>query len=60
MVSGIFTDCDVMLKSFYETGRKVLRVIIPDSDNRFPDNPTCEEIYVLQLKETEDLCRKGE
>ena len=42
LVEGIFEDCPVRLDSFQETGREVLRVIIPDSQNRFPEDPNCD------------------
>ena len=47
-VSGIYSDCNIRLKKVRETGRDVLRVIIPDTQNRFPDNPKCEEKYMHQ------------
>lgn len=55
MVSGIYEDCDVRLQEFDETGRKVLRVIIPDADNIFPEDENCNEIYKLQLLHTDAL-----
>lgn len=55
MVSGIFEDCDVRLDLFEETGRNVLRVIIPDSHGRFPEDPQCAEPYRLQRMKTEEL-----
>ena len=55
MVSGIYEDCDVRLKEFFETDRTVLRVIIPDKENRFPEDAECEEPYKYQLLETDDL-----
>jgi len=50
MVKGLFEDCDVRLDLFRETGRQVLRLIIPDSFNRFPENPLCEAPYKYQTK----------
>ena len=55
MVSGIFEDCDVRLDLFEETGRNVLRVIIPDSHGRFPEDPQFAEPYRLQRMKTEEL-----
>lgn len=52
MVSGIFEDCDITLKKYHETGRDVLRIIIPDRNNRFPGEEGCEEPYSHQ----EDSC----
>lgn len=60
MVDGIFLDCPVRLDRFYENGRPVLRVIIPDSKNRFPEDPACEYPYNYQLVLTDKLERKGE
>lgn len=57
-VSGIYADCDIRLDEFRETGRKVLRVIIPDRHYRFPEDPQCEEPYRLQSMDTEALHRK--
>ena len=59
MVSGIYEDCDIRLDEYEETGRTVLRVIIPDKYNVFPEEENCMEVYRLQLLETEDLHRKG-
>ena len=49
MVHGLYEDCGVRLDLFRETGRKVLRLIIPDSDNRFPEDPLCKEPYKYQI-----------
>ena len=57
IVSGIFLDCPVRLEEYEETGRKVLRVMIPDKYNRFPDDESCMETYRLQLLPTEELTR---
>ena len=54
-VSGIYADCDIRLDEFRETGRDVLRAVIPDRQNRFPEDPQCEEPYRLQSMDTEDL-----
>ena len=37
-VSGIYADCDIRLDAFRETGRTVLRAVIPDRQNRFPED----------------------
>ena len=50
MVSGLFEDCDVRLDLFKETGRDVLRLIIPDGDNNFPESPLCKEPYKSQTQ----------
>ena len=56
MVSGIYEDCDVRLDEYEETGRKVLRVIIPDANNIFPGEEDCTHPYCLQLLKTDELC----
>lgn len=59
MVSGIYEDCDVRLVEFEETGRTVLRVIIPDKYNRFPDELKCERKYARQMFTTDFIYREG-
>lgn len=54
-VAGIFEDCVVRLQTFWETDREVLRVIIPDRNNIFPEDPRCEEPYCHQLLKTSEL-----
>ncbi len=58
-VSGIFEDCDVKLKEFDECDRKVLRIIVPDKYNVFPDEAGCLEPYTLQTLPTDMLWSKG-
>ena len=58
-VAGIYEDCYVRLQEFEETGRKVLRVIIPDGNNIFPESPACAAPYNLQLLKTEELSRRN-
>lgn len=59
MVEGIFLDCPVRLDAFEECGRTVLRVIIPDSRNRFPEDPSCDYPYSFQLVPTDQLRQEG-
>lgn len=59
MVSGIYEDCDVRLTEFEETGRTVLRVIIPDKNNRFPEDAGCDVRYTLQIFTTDFIYREG-
>lgn len=58
-VTGIYEDCCIRLQEFEETGRKVLRVIIPDGNNIFPESPQCGYPYNMQLLETEELSREN-
>ncbi len=55
MVSQIYEDCNIRLDEYEVCGRKVLRVIIPDKNNVFPEDMRCMEPYRLQLLPTEAL-----
>lgn len=59
LVEGIFLDCPVRLDAFEECGRTVLRVIIPDGKNRFPEDPDCAYPYSFQTLTEEQLKQKG-
>ncbi len=59
LVSGIYEDCNVRLDEYEETGRKVLRVIIPDKYNIFPEDEHCMAVYRLQLLKTDSLHRES-
>lgn len=59
LVEGIFLDCPVRLDEFEENGRKLLRVIIPDAQNRFPEDPDCAYPYNFQTLPMEHLEKKG-
>lgn len=59
MVEGIFVDYLIRLDAFEEDGRTVLRAIIPDSRNRFPEDSTCDYPYSYQLVPTDELKRTG-
>ena len=48
LIEGIFEDCPVRLDAFEETGRQVLRVVIPDGKNRFPEDAACAYPYSFQ------------
>lgn len=59
LVEGIFLDCPVRLDEFQECDRTVLRVVIPDGKNRFPEDPDCEYPYSMQTLPMEVLEQKG-
>ncbi len=48
MVDRIFEDCQVRLDEFQECNRTVLRVIIPDGQNRFPEDKHRKYPYSFQ------------
>jgi len=50
MVKGLYLDCNIRLDSVMETGRRVLRLVIPDKHNRFPEDPRCMAPYKYQTK----------
>lgn len=54
-VLGIYEDCSVRLMEFTECGRKVLRIVLPDSHNIYPESPDCEAPYSYQHMETDAL-----
>lgn len=45
LVSRIYEDCDIRLDAFEETGRTVLRAVIPDKHNRFLEDEQCMDAY---------------
>lgn len=59
MISGIYLDCDLRVDSIDEEDDTIsaLRLIIPDSKNRFPEDELCDEIYALQKYKLKDLVR---
>ena len=58
LVRGVFEDCPVRLDAFEETGRQVLRVVIPDGKNRFPEDPHCDYPYSFQKLPLEHLTKE--
>ncbi|MCD8109990.1 MAG: DUF4262 domain-containing protein [Clostridiales bacterium] len=61
IVEGIFTDCPVRLEEAVEMDRTVFRIVIPDGENRWPEDPECEYPYSAQGLRTEELyIKKGE
>lgn len=59
LVSGIYEDCDIRLNEYEEIGRTVLRIIIPDKYNVFPEDERCMSVYRVQLLEIDSLYRQG-
>lgn len=55
LVEGIYLDCPVRIQPFVEDDRTVLRVVIPDKYNHFPEEPECGYPYKLQLLPTDKL-----
>lgn len=59
LVSRIFKDCRLRLDEFKVSEQRVLRVIVPDENNHFPEEDCCNDIYKLQLLDTESLYWEG-
>lgn len=59
-VEGIYEDCRVRLDEVEETGRKVLRVIVPDKNNLFPEDDGVNSWYAVQTWATDDLVVRRE
>ena len=47
---GEVFSCAFRLELHKETGRDILRLIIPDPKFRFPEDPLCEEPYKFQTQ----------
>lgn len=57
LVEGIYEDCPVRLSEFKECERTVLRIIIPDRQNRFPEDEGCTAPHVFQMLDTDYLMK---
>lgn len=56
MVYGIFEDnIGIKLEEFEESGRIVLRAIIPDEDSLWPNDPMCHPAMQIQSWPTDAL-----
>ena len=54
-VQGIFLDCPIRLDKRVEGGEELLRVVIPDRFNRWPEDMACEYPYNQQCKSLNEL-----
>ena len=50
VVSRLYQNVNIRLESFKESGRDVLRLIIPDQSGKFPEEEGCEYPYTLQTE----------
>lgn len=48
--SEILNGADVYFRKFQENGRDVLRIILPDEHNKFPEDDDCDEYFKRQLE----------
>lgn len=49
LYNNVIEELNVEFKQFTESGRDVLRLILPDNNGIFPDNEKCESPYNKQL-----------
>lgn len=49
-IEGVYPDCEIKLAAATEGGREVLRVLVPDENNRFPDEEGCSYPYSEQIR----------
>jgi len=49
-VDKIIAKSDVLLADAMENDRKVLRIVLPDPEWRFPGDPECDEMYAGQVE----------
>lgn len=55
LVKGLYEDCDILLREMPDcNGKALLRLIIPDKQNRWPEQ--AEEPYTYQMIATPALC----
>ena len=59
LVNGLFTDCQVRLDLFTdpENSEQYLRLIIPDGQNRWPEDPDCGYPYNMQMRPMRELMK---
>jgi hypothetical protein len=50
MVDGLYLNIAVRLDLYIEAKREVLRLIIPDENNLFPENTRCQSPYKYQTQ----------
>ena len=55
IVDDLFEGYVAKLKEFVEDGKKLLRVLIPDQNHKFPDDEGCQLEYTYQALPIEDL-----
>ena len=55
IVDDLFEGYEAKLKEFEEDGKKVLRVLIPDPNHKFPEDEGCQVEYTYQALPIEDL-----
>lgn len=49
VIADLYEDCTVRLIDAVENGEHVLRLVIPDQENRFPEDPNCSYPHNAQI-----------
>lgn len=55
IIDDLFEGYEAKLQEFVEDGKKLLRVLIPDPDHKFPEDDGCQLEYTYQALPIEDL-----
>lgn len=58
VINDLFEGYKARLKEFEYNGQKMLRVLIPDANHKFPDDEGCQLEYSYQALPIEDLYKK--
>ena len=58
IIEDLFEGYNALLKEFEYNGQKMLRVIIPDVNHKFPNDEGCQLEYSYQALPIEDLYKK--
>ena len=55
IITDLFEGLSVRLDEVEETDRRVLRIVIPDSNHKMPEDNECNPYFKGQLKKTDNL-----
>lgn len=55
IIDDLFEGYEAKLQEFVEDGKKLLLVLIPDPDHKFPEDEGCQSEYTYQALPIEDL-----
>lgn len=58
VIDDLYEGYKALLKEFDHNGEKMLRVIVPDANHKFPDDSDCKQEYSYQALPVEELYKK--
>lgn len=58
IIDGVIRDFPIHIKRMRSDGVELFRVLLPDENGRFPDDPKCNKIFALQVQPLENLARR--